>query len=210
MALVVPDIVRYTINGTYLGRPMRNVLDMRIQNNQQVPLPSPYDREELVEFGADRVKEAWQDMVQANLSNQYKFESVSWIDLDSANGSVGEHADPFTGTNSGEPYVANAALVLRKNGERIRGTRQGRMFIGGLVEGAVSGNSLIPAGVTLWNNAASAFRTQLTETGVAADWWSQPVTVHTRQGAAIGVSVVTSMSVDTMLSHQDRRLTGRR
>lgn len=203
MAWVIPDVFVATIKGSLAGNAVEQVHAFRLVT---VELPALLTREEALEAAGEKIKDGWKDNMLTHFASAYSFTGVDIVDLNSLDGWVGTIPASATGANPGEPYPSNIAAVARKSSARVRGTRQGRMFLGGLLEASGSGNRLLPSVVSEIQTSLNALRADWEETGVIADWQLQPVVIHTRAGEPVGVSVVTGYTLDAGLSHQDRRI----
>lgn len=207
-AWVIPEIAQVTVRGELAGNPVLQVFHFRVSAEAGGTLT---DREEALDHLADEVRDAWEDHMLIHLATAYRFLGVDLVDLDSADGYVTQRGSTQSGKNPGEPLPSNIAAVVHKNSNRIRGTRQGRFYLGGLVEASTVGNRLasdvqssIQSGVDgLWSAVEDTGSSPLTE------WDLQWCVVHTTDGAPSGVSVVTSFSVASSVSHQDRRISVR-
>lgn len=212
--IVVPNVCRYTINGTYGGRPVANIFDLLIEVD-----PSSNRGAAILE-GAEILLDNWNDRILPRVVNDYVADSVSWVDLNSAFGTVGTITSfdatiwPAAGAGTGEAMPANVAIRAIKNITASRGQRKGRTYFVGVAEGDTTGNPNIlnGAAVTAWNTALSGFRAQLAYTGIHGS--GLPVVIHTRLNKLVtppvlevtGTSVVSSMTVDPTLATQRRRL----
>lgn len=211
--LVAPGVCRFACNGTYSGQPVVNILDMHIDS-----LPAGDPREVNAYNQAGIIINQWSEDVMAHLSNKYIFESVSWIDLDTDEGSVGERAEtsevtlPVAGAGTWEAMPGNVALRINKNTVAKRGQRQGRMYLVGYAEAGTSQGE--PNQVT--NSTLASLATTLTSflgninqsdiIGTDEEYSSELVVVHTKLGQYTNYSVVNSLTADPYLGSQVRRL----
>jgi hypothetical protein len=134
MAFVVPGVCRFTINQTYGGRNVANVIDMDIDSE------SPSTREECIEDQADVLWNQWCDDILPNMTDGIGIASVTWVDLDTSSGSVGEvtttgsNPAPQTGGATGTGWGPAMAVLVRKVITQGRGRKNGRMYLTGYNE----------------------------------------------------------------------------
>lgn len=201
-AWVVPGMILSTVKGQLLGNRVEQVFATKVQVNA----PIGVTRRDAVQAMSDRIGTGWRDNVLPHLSTAYTFHGVETIDIDSLEGDIYTSAFNLTGANPGEPFPSNVAVVVRKNSGRRRGTRQGRFFLGGVVEAAAAGNTLVPTFQAELQESLDDLWSAWEETGTAFDVWDQPAVIHTSGGEPTGVSFVSSFTVQAKLSHQDRRI----
>lgn len=211
-AIVAPGIARYSINGTLDGQPVVNILDLNISDIESG------SREECVAWAAGDVLNQWADHVLPLVTSEYRFDSVSWVDLDSIDGSTGERSStdgttlPQPGGDAGACMPGGVSLLVRKIGSGGRRERNGRFYIAGISEGvtALGEVNTVNAGfVTIANAAFEALRSGLegaeSSPGFGVNYTSSPNIVHTVNGVYVGKSRITSMQVDDRLATQRRR-----
>ena len=218
--LVAPDICRYTVNGVYAGRPVANVLDVGIFPTGATT------RHTAIGYVAEIIISSWADDVCDNISDNYTAESLSWVDLDSSSGEVGNSTNgattdfPFPGQASADAMPGNVSMRVNKNIVAARGQRQGRMYLVGCVETYTtdaSPNTLQAGTITAINSDMAAFLAKVGATfsgGVTGD--ADLVVLHTHLDTSLtppeivydGYSVVGSLTCDSTLSSQRRRLRG--
>ena len=125
-AIVAPGIARYSINGTLGGQPVVNVLDINISDVVNG------SRDDAVATCAGDLINQWADHVLPLVTDEYSFDSVSWVDLDSIDGSTGERSStdgttlPEVGGDTGACMPGGVALLVRKIGSGGRRERNGR------------------------------------------------------------------------------------
>lgn len=212
--LVAPGVCRYTVNGTYLGRPVANILDQLIGDNV-----GPTTRSEAIDDTAGDIIDAWSQHVLSFVNTGYTALNVSWVDLDNDQGETGSKSSttdetwPQSGLSDGDPYAASVALLVTKQTSSGRGQRNGRMFIAGLDESFVTGNSIEPTVLSGIQTEMDAFTEALTETGVIATYTTEPVVVHTRNTGTpadpviefVSHTPVTSFRAEARVASQRRR-----
>lgn len=214
MALIAPNIVRYTINGTYLGRPTANIMDMYVEDETGVGT-----REDRIPQVADILQGAWDQHILPNQSSSFTAVSVSWVDLNSEDGVIGTVSSgaggvwPAPGETGGNPYTGAVACLITKAATARRGQRQGRMFLPGLTEAYVSGNEIDSTYLNDLQPALDLFVNQITYSDLAPFEGFWPVVVHTRNDGTptnpvivfTGASRVEEMSAQVRVASQRRR-----
>lgn len=216
MALTVPGTCRYSVNGVSDGRAVVNVLDMIIDTTGSVG-----SREDAIDSQCGIIINEWCDHILPFLSSTYTFNNVSWVDLDSATGSVGSRAStsqetlPQPGGDGGAPLSVNAAMLVRKVTTVRRGARQGRMFLSPTTEVNTSGNVLTPGLISGLNtNLASFLGNVNQEDADPTEYQSQLAVVHVLTRDADGnpltgeSTAVSALVVQSRLASQRRRLRG--
>lgn len=210
--LVAPDVCRYTVNGTYLGRPVANVIDMVVLDGV-----GPTTRSEAIDDVAGDIIDAWDQHVLSWVNTGYIADNVSWVDLTSEDGETGSKQDttdtswPRDGDSGGDPYAASVAALVTKATSSARGQRNGRLFIAGLDESFVSGN-LIDATVAVGiQTELDQFTEALTETGVVATYECFPTVVHTKNTGTVANPVIEYVSNTQISSFRlERRVASQR
>lgn len=206
MPLVVPNVARYTIEGTYLDAPVANVIDIFIPDGW-----SGYPRDNAVETVGRNVLTGWYEEILPVMKGQYIATAVTWVDLNTADGSTGtvvvgaqpEHTLPYPGAIGGEPYTAAVATLVTKNTTARRGERQGRMFLCPPGEADIIGNTIQPDYLNALNGALSDLMTYLV---AGSDSDCYPVVVHQSASSSIGTSTpVTGFKARARVSTQRRR-----
>lgn len=213
-ALVAPGICRYAINGSYAGRAVVNILDMKIDTTG-----STISRDEAIEAQAELIIDGWTVQVLDYLVvDNYSANELTWVDLDSLTGSTGAKSStavsnwPDNGLGAQEPMPGNVALRVNKRTNAARGERQGRMYLCGVAENQTDNanpNALSSAFVTGGNERLADLLTDITkETVGPSDWSSQLHVVHTVGGVFQSSSEVVLLEIDGTLGSQRRRLRG--
>lgn len=210
MALVVGGIARYALNGTYQGRPWVNIVDMHIDVQQ----PIIGDREAAIYDTAGEILNAWVDDLAEGYVSDATLDSVTWVDLDSATGSTGERVStdkytlPQAGTSSGEPLASNAAVLVTKQTQSARGSRNGRMYLTGVSEAATDGSELTALGLTNRQANLDDFLDTINSEPLLATYSRSMAVVHTTgPNPQTGTrSQVEALVVNQRLATQRRRL----
>lgn len=208
--LIVPNVCRFTIEGSYLDAPCFNILDVYL------PANGTMERPEACGAMAKVVLDAWSDCILPVMKGQYTAVAVSWLDLASATGTTGSTTSgsgddgpattwPKPGTIGGEAYTGAVATLVRKRSMAVRGERQGRMFLPPPGEADITGNSIGAPYLSALNTALGELLYQLGDTsediGTAA-----LVTVHDPASAVVPTwSPVTELSARERVSTQRRR-----
>lgn len=209
MPLIVPKTVRYTLNGRWTNdQRIANVVDMHVDEDALA-----LGRPDAINNAAVDLRDNWQQHIVAGIQNNYTFEGISWVDLNSANGQTGSLGPntglPFVGANTANEGVPpNIALLVRKIVGGGRGIRTGRMYIAGLAENVVDENGVVlAAGITGWNTALAQFLDDITNLdGVAEDTAYHMVVVHETAAGAVSTSKVTALLAQPLIATQRRRL----
>lgn len=210
-AIIAPGICRYTVNGTYAGQPIANIIDMQIDTTGSVE-----SRSSAVEAQAGILINEWSDHILPIVSAAYVATSVSWVDLDSLSGSTGERTStdqedwPLVGGLVGAPTPGNVAVRVGKRITPTRGQRQGRMYLVGQPEAntdAANPNVLTSAVITTINSQLESFLGNINQSdGDIIGYTSQMVVVHTVDDVFEDYSVVQALTVEARLGSQRRRL----
>lgn len=226
VALVAPGVCRYAVNQSYAGRPVVNIVDCRIDTTG-----TGADRPDACEHGAKVVLDNWHQQVLDNLQTSLlTAHSVSWLDLDELDGSVGEVAQgndetwPAVGTDVVVSFPGNVAIRVNKQTQGGRGSRQGRMYIAGAAEVVTDNlapNTPTASTVTAVNTAMGDFLEGINGQKTVGVWEFDMfvVVTHTRKwrtgdpGSSedrvfAGHTDVTAMTCDATLGSQRRRLRG--
>lgn len=220
--LVAPDICRLTVNQTYFSREVVNILDVRLEL-----AGSGLNRQEACDMAAGDLLNNWDDHIRPSQVDNLSCSSVSWVDLDSATGSTGtktstpETTWPAVGGNTvNTPFPGNVALLVSKvTSGGGRSTRNGRMYVGGIVESltdASNGNLITTGDVTSWNGFFASLLSGMNDAGGVGQAAQTLVVVHTEDiGTPTNPNVVftsatdiDSFSVQQRLATQRRRLRG--
>lgn len=217
--LVVPNVARYSVIGEFSGVPVANVIDMSIGT------PAGSARDNNVLDQAEVILQNWVEHICPLLSNSYRANEVTWVDMHNASGTTGsitegEGADfPQVGGVGGAPMPGSVAFLVRKNSTHRRGQRQGRMYLPGVAEASTpaDGPNNVAAGViTAMNTALASFLSGISQSDgvLGGEYDSKMVTVHTRNNGTpsdpqivfVDKSDVISLTVDGKVHSQRRRL----
>lgn len=213
MALVFPAVARYVIEQTFLGRPAINILDMALTNEDGV------SREQAVFNVAGDIINNWADHMMGLMAEGVSFNAVSWVDLNSEDGSTGRRTTtsdtslPVIGGAAGDTAPASVAMLIRKQSVSRRGQRQGRWFIPGATEQNLNGNLLSSGFLTAVEGNLADFLAGVSDQSPILDVERIPVVLHTEnQGTpqapvivATGWSQIQALSMDAQVASQRRR-----
>lgn len=214
--LVAPSVVRFTIHGSVGQRPVNNVLDIVISGNAGV------GRAEAIDEVAANLINQWTEVILDRTTSAYTAERISWVDLDSLDGSVGQANEtedwvwPKAGGLNGAPASGNVAILVTKVTTASRGSRDGRMFLPPPAEDSTAGNNLTGAYITSLQAGTSAFLENMTNTAIGAGYQTFPTVIHTRTTGTganrvteyLGNTQITNLLVNSLLATQRRRLRG--
>jgi hypothetical protein len=219
MSLIVPGVVRFNINQSMGGRVVVNIIDMFMETTG-----STADRAGAINDQAGVLINQWRGDLQSTSDDSLVFNSVSWVDLDSAGGSVGSRVQsgaitlPLGGTGVGDPIPPNTAMLVTKqiNGGRLR--RNGRMYMAGQRESVTeptNGGLFTTAWVTTVNTALANFLGNINQTVTGVFTYTSAMSVVSITGRdadgnpTTGVhSVVTALVAQRLAATQRRRLRG--
>jgi hypothetical protein len=211
-AIVLPDIVRYSIIQRLGSRPVVNILDMYLDDADL-----PQTRDELLLVLAEDIITAWNLRILPLLSDDLEFQEVRWVDLDTADGSVGSTSTageielPAYGGQTAQtmPGMVCARIIKETTGGRR--ARRGRMYLSGVPEAYTDDpavNTLSAGARANIESALEDFRDDLTTgLGPLLDI-ARPVVVHDPKDAPPSYTDLTGYSVDPIVGAQRRRSRG--
>lgn len=213
-ALVAPGICRYALHGTYAGRPVVNIIDMKIDTTG-----TTVSRDDSIfEIAGDILNNWFDEIVNFIICEDFTFTKVTWLDLNSLDGAVGErsstsvHTLPLNGALTNPPMPGNVALRVNKNTIGRRGERQGRMYLCGIAEDLTASggpNMVQPGDIPAINAGLATFLDNITDESVVGQTDTKKMhVVHTKDGVFTSSSTVTALVVDPMVASQRRRLRG--
>lgn len=209
-ALVAPGCARFTVNAVYSGQPVANIIDMQVDTTG-----SPETREQALFDAAGDIINNWDDHVRALLCAPYVAQSVSWVDLNSLDGSTGERSTtsdttwPAVGGSAAQAFPGSVALRIDKRQDGGRRARNGRMYLVGINEGGQGNgtNNTWDGGIlTTFNTAMAAFLSGINDQLPGSDVQKQMVVIHTVDGAFVSYSDVTALQANPLVASQRRRL----
>lgn len=203
--LIADDVIRFTVMGTYAGRPWANIWDMIVNDD------TPATRQDAALIVGKRILEGYYQNLRTGIESAVTVQKVRWVDLDSSTGGTGETSDRETGTgsfnglgSSGNPLPPNVALLVKKVTSSGRGGRHGRSYIPGIPEANENQGSITAGVKTAWQGYLDAFFNKIDDNSATT---STPCVVHTQGGQVVtGVTTVTSLQVQDKLATQRRRL----
>jgi hypothetical protein len=213
-AIVANGICRFTVHGLFAGRPVANILDMKIDTTGSV-----VSRHDAIDRQGNFILGAWGEHVLDTIAvNNYVATKISWIDLDSLDGETGEKSVggsqtwPRAGNGTISSMPGNVALRVNKRTNGGRGSKQGRMYLCGVAENWTSDedpnlvSSANAAGVT---EVMGQFLSDITiDAGTEEPLGdsSQLHVVHTKNGQFVNSTEVVALECDSTLASQRRRL----
>lgn len=210
MALIAPDICRYTIVGSLNGQDCMNVLDVRITDFALAT------REELIFEIAGDLLNQWDDHVLGVVANVYTAEQVRWVDLNSADGSTGARSSTDGNTWPANGRVEYPALpnntyakVIKVLEGKGRTERNGALRLGGIMEEQTltpSPNTLTAAAREDINDAFENLKDGINEGVLGAS--VNLVVVHTVDDEYTGYSEIANFSCAATLGTIRRRMPG--
>lgn len=214
--LLVPGVCRFTVNAVLAGIDVATVLDFDLNTSGLFQ-----DRIDSIDDQAGVIVNQWCDHVLPWCSNDYTALSVSWVDLDTADGSVGikttggDEALPQSGGEAQISCPNNVALLVTKRVQAGRSSRNGRMFLAGVASQQVQAadpRRLAPA----WVAAVQTHMTDMLaalnqDVSVPVTYQSHLVVTHVLTRDEDGHPLtgegreVTSLTVENLLATQKRR-----
>lgn len=211
--LIAPGICRYTVNGSFQGRKVANIVDMKIDTTGEIT-----DRDEAIIDQGSRILSAWSlSMLTFLLADNYIAETVSWVDLDEDDGATGEMSSndasdwPEAGHGLQAAMPGNVAMRVNKRTISRRGEKGGRMYLCGVTENETEDgnpNQLNSATISGGNPRLADFLTNVTKEagGAGLPYTSQFHVVHTKGGLFRSSSEIIGLEFDPTLGSQRRRL----
>lgn len=214
--ILAPGVCRYTLSGSYLDNEWANIIDMDIETTG-----SPVSRGEAIWNIAGDILNNWADLIMAGRPPAMTFDEISWVDLDSVDGTTGsrtvtsEYTLPVTGSGTGEPIAGNVAFLVKKELEGgARNARAGRLYLCGLTEAQVNGNELFPSILTSLGGAFETFLTNINDMQEPLSYQADMCVVHTPgisdlpAGAVYNATNthVSALVLDSKVATQRRRL----
>lgn len=193
MALIIDNGTHLSINAHWTnGHKINNTFFyQRVENSPQQ--------------AAQDVLDNWQDHIVPLMLNNYQLDSISYVDLNSADGITGtipyDPAKPHNGPDDAGGPPPHTCRLIHKNCDARRGGRNGRLYIG------PCGNSQIDEDGTV----STAMRA-LVDTNFAAflagtsDAAGYIAVLHTGAGAPPSSSKVLSYNCDAKVAVQRRRI----
>jgi hypothetical protein len=163
LVVVAPTIVRFTMQGDINGRNCYNLVDVSLDE-------FVVSRETAVSDLAGRMPKVWQTTIVGALGGWYSFHGASWMDLDSEDGITGfqgpDLSSPVLGGTGGSLHTPNTAALIHKQTSSRRNARNGRMYLGPILETDCDDGGVLSTGCkTRFTTAAAAFRTAIIALG---------------------------------------------
>lgn len=207
MALIVPPVVRYTVHGSTQVRPWACIVDMGVVESLG------QNRSDAIHDLAGEIINGWAENILTQQSNEVTLDSVSWVDLATADGETGarastsDHTLPESGGNASASSTPSVAYLVRKVTSGGRSTRDGRMYVPGLPESHSNegGAEIDSSYLAQLQSLVEAFKTRIEKPGTA-NYASSWRVVHTVKGREPTATTVNSVIVEQRLATQRRRL----
>lgn len=208
--IVVPGVCRFSVNQRLGGQPVVNVLDMQIDTTGSV-----VNRADACETVAKDIMDAWHGNFRTVQVDDLTCLDVSWLDINSLTGSRGtvtttdDNEWPANGgVASNDAMPAVIAMRIDKTTSGGRGSRQGRMYLGGVLESWTDSGvtqSWAPGAIEEVTGIAGAFLDAVSDQEFIADVQRQLVVVHDVTGSSPSYSEVTALTVNAQIATQVRR-----
>lgn len=225
MPFVVPDICRFAVNQSFQGREVVNVLDYQIDTTG-----STMSRNDAIENQAEDIITQWAGQLLPLVGDDLVLESVSYVDLNTADGVTGIRVSsdtvtlPEPGLVTSPLIPGNTSVLVTKQVSSARGRRNGRLFWCGISEGATAegnGNTVSTTSLAAFQSAWDTFLANTNNVdSVGTAFESNMAVVHVlTRGASPrpGVpgppltgayNLVQNLVVQGLLATQRRRLRG--
>lgn len=220
MPVTMPSGAHFTINGVWSnGRP--------VVTSWHALVTAVADRPTAIADAASRLSTAWFSNIIPILADNYSYDSVSWIDLNSVTGATGVHTrTPASGTSTGTVSTppSSGYLVTKGFVGSGRTFRSGRVFMPGLPEGAVDEDGIVSSTNRTTVTAAftaflAAFNASAPVAGIASCFLvvahspSIEVTeTKTRRvpdpNGVLAASLISGFTTDALVSGVKRRVRG--
>lgn len=210
--LVVPDVCRFTVNQTFEGQPVANIIDMQIDTTG-----SSTTRTDAIFNIAGDILNNWTDHVLQFQSNNLTAVDVSWVDLNTLTGSTGarsttsDNSWPQAGPGAQSAFPGMVALRVDKQVVGNRQARNGRMYLCGMSEDLTAdspANEWAPSTISSYQAEINEFLDGINDQdigGIPIDIQRQLVVVHTVNGVGTGYSEVSNLLVRSRVASQVRR-----
>lgn len=202
---MVPSTLRCTVNGTYFGAPVANILDLLVPENY-----GGLSRAEACEEVAGNLLFEWSSTLLPGMNANYVARSVTFVDLSEVDGAVGivtaraGQVWPKAGSVGGEGYAQNVAALVVKETVARRGERPGRWFLPPFGESETAGSFIAPTTITSFNNRLATFLEDMT-TSDGGGGIVRPAVVHSTTPNVGTATPITSLTLRSRVSSQRRR-----
>lgn len=210
--IVIGGAVRYAVHQVLAGRPVVNIVDMHLDI-----VASFQQRASEIETLAGDLLNNWSDHVLALQCDKISATEITWVDLNSENGSVGSRSStdantwPMVGQQpSSVPFPGMVACRVIKHTSGGRKERKGRMYLAGFDEGKTGedANRLLPAVITDVNREMGEFLDGMSDDILGTTSEHYPVVLHTPKEGDPSATRITGYSCDPLLGTQRRRTRG--
>lgn len=210
MALVAPNVCRYTVVGTLAGQDCMNIFDVAIDPDALT------NRSEAISIVGGDLLNQWDDHILPRLVNDYTATEVRWVDLDAPDGETGSVSStsgntwPASGASTETPLPNHTYAKLVKTLEgKTRTQRNGALRLGGLPESytdAAAPNTITTVARTALNTAFENLKdgiNGLTDVGTA-----NLVVVHTVNDVFTDYSEIANYTCAPVVGTIRRRMPG--
>ena len=206
--VVAPGVVELTLRGVWIDRPWNTVLHMDIDGSIFS------DREDNIRDQAKIALNEWIDHIRPVCGANCVLQGCDYLDLDTLAGPRGTVAAadsprvmPSAGTLTGDSLSGAACCLIRKITQGARGTRNGRIFMPGLVESQTNGNIIGGGSVTALTTAWDDFLAGMNQdVGGTFGFDSRMQVLHAPGDVFVSMAEVSTLEVDSRLATQRRRL----
>lgn len=214
MPLVVAGVCRFALNQTFHGRDVVNIVDMDIDSVGELS-----DRNDAITDQAEVLAKQWSDDVMPDLVSDLVLVSVSWVDLNSEDGSTGSFSGsggtalPHAGGVDNNPSSSNVSILVTKQTSSGRGSKNGRMYVCGLPEAYTTRadpNHIDSGFLATLQEDFDAWLTNINQdSGVDPPLYNSDLNVvHNAAGGTPSHTKVDDLNVQGLLATQRRRLRG--
>jgi hypothetical protein len=211
-----PLLVEYAFHGIHTnGREITNIW------HEELESAGGTDRPVAIAGVAAVIRDGWQDQILDRLSNNYTFTGISWVDLDTIDGTTGaigpNGALPLTGASTTEAAEPQVSVLAHKRTISTRTQRAGRTYFSPIPDATADENGVFVAGqqaswnTTLTNyfNTTNALVGGFLAIAHVGHWQIPPGPPPPTPVEVPGTSTqMTAFEVDTMVATQRRRLRG--
>lgn len=149
--------MRYTFKHDISGHAADCIQDISVDALATIP------RDDCVDLLNEKLPGYWQDHAMAAMANTVQILGVSWIDLNTATSRTGtlppDPGKPTHGPSSGAACSPAVTMLIHKQTAAARGTRPGRTYLPGALEGDVGPDGSIgTAAANAWSANMNGFR----------------------------------------------------
>jgi hypothetical protein len=159
---------------------------------------------------ADDVQNNWQDHIVPLFLNNYTYDGIRYLDINSADGVTGfmahDPAKPFVGTGVDAGFPPALCVLMHKRIAGVRNARAGRLYMGPPQENQADENGLVlQSARDDYDDAFELFRSGTDDSGELQHKGFAAV-LHVRPGQPVSWSRILSYGADEKLAVQRRRM----